>query len=424
MAAGFLTSGVPLVFYLPAVVIVTLFCGWRAGLVALVAGTLLAWFLFVPPVFTWHLPDKPQGMILLLWAVVAGSQILVAQVLRVALQRVLHSDARYRKLLQAISGTVWTMDDRGEIHTPQPGWTNLTGMTWPAYQGRQWQESVHSEDRERLTIFDKAAAGEFRQVELRLWNAEAADWRWFVCRCVAMPRFSGDDHEWVASLHDIHEHRLATDRRDIMIGELRHRLKNLLTIIDALAKSSRPAGEAGSEVEGFLKRFLGRLHALGAAADLVLAGKRIAVDCGAVVRATLSPFMEDKAARFLISGPQMQLSEQTGGTLGLAIHELATNALKYGALSTETGRVSVHWSVAPMDDGDERVEIEWKERGGPRPTPPEKEGFGTRLIRSVPARERKGEVHIDYESDGLCCRIAFLRKHNGPPAQERIPDAA
>src|SRR6185312_567273 len=161
--------------------------------------------------------------------------------------------------------------------------------------------------------------------------------------------------------------KLASDRRDLMIGELRHRLKNLLTIIDALAKSSRPRVESGTEIDGFLKRFLGRLHALGAAADLVLAGKRVAVDCGAIVRATLSPFMQDNAARILISGPDMQLSEQTGGTLGLAVHELATNALKYGALSTDAGRVFVRWSVTPLGDGDERVEIEWKERGGPPP---------------------------------------------------------
>jgi two-component sensor histidine kinase len=238
-----------------------------------------------------------------------------------------------------------------------------------------------------------------------------------------MPRVSGGGHDWVTSLHDIHQHKIASDRREIVIGELRHRLKNLLTIIDALAKNSRSKLD-GAEVEAFLKRFLGLLHALGAAADLVLAGKNVAVECGAIVRATLSPFMEDNASRFLISGSELHLSEETGSTLGLAIHEMATNALKYGALSLEGGKVFIRWSGLPVKDGEERIEIEWTERGGPRPVPPNREGFGTRLIRSVPARERGGEVQIAYEAGGFTCRIAFLRAASGPQIGEPARDAA
>jgi two-component sensor histidine kinase len=204
---------------------------------------------------------------------------------------------------------------------------------------------------------------------------------------------------------------------------LRHRLKNLLTIIDALAKNSRSKLD-GPEVEAFQKRFLGRLHALGAAADLVLAGKNVTVECGAIVRATLAPFMEENAARFLISGPELHLSEETGGTLGLAIHEMATNALKYGALSAQAGKVFIRWGVLPADAGEERVEIEWTERGGPRPVPPSKEGFGTRLIRTVPARERRGEVDIAYEAGGFTCRIAFLRPASGAPVNQPTRNAA
>jgi two-component sensor histidine kinase len=313
------------------------------------------------------------------------------------------------------------MDERGEVHAPQPGWTELTGIPWPEYEGRHWLKAVHPEDQARLTEAD-GAAGDFRQFELRLWDVESRDWRWFVARSVSMPRFSGGQ-DWVTSLHDIHEHKTASERREIVIGELRHRLKNLLTIIDALAKNSRSKLD-GPEVEAFQKRFLGRLHALGAAADLVLAGKNVTVECGAIVRATLAPFMEENAARFLISGPELHLSEETGGTLGLAIHEMATNALKYGALSAQAGKVFIRWGVLPADAGEERVEIGWTERGGPRPVPPSKEGFGTRLIRTVPARERRGEVDIAYEAGGFTCRIAFLRPASGAPVNQPTRNAA
>jgi len=238
-----------------------------------------------------------------------------------------------------------------------------------------------------------------------------------------MPRLSGSGQDWVISLHDIHEHKVSSDRREIVIGELRHRLKNLLTIIDALAKNSRSKLD-GAEVEAFLKRFLGRLHALGAAADLFLAGRNVDVEYGAIVRATLSPFIEENGTRFILSGPELLLSEETGGTLGLAIHEMATNALKYGALSMEGGKVFIRWSVLPVNNGAERIEIEWKERGGPRPVPPNREGFGTRLIRSVPARERSGEVQIAYDADGFSCRIAFVRVGDGTPVGAPARDAA
>jgi PAS domain S-box-containing protein len=409
MAAGIITSGVPLVFYLPAVSIVALFTGWECGVAAVLLSTVLAWVLFVPPVLTLHPPNLQQALALLFWMLIGGTQVVIAYFLRLGLQAALQSETRYRKLLDVTSGSIWTIDEAGEIHAPQTGWTELTGMPWPEYRGRGWLKTVHPEDQDRLMLAQNPGVNDFGEAELRLWNAGRVDWRWFLARSVAVPHLSGQGHERIIAVHDIHEHKLANDRRDIVIGELRHRLKNLLTIIDALAKNSRSRMESEKEVEAFLKRFLGRLHALGAAADLVLAGRRVAIECGALVRATLSPFMEDKRSRFQLSGTELQLSEETGGTLGLALHEMATNALKYGALSSEGGTVSVRWSASPAEGGHEQVVIEWKERGGPPPVPPNKEGFGTRLIRSVPARERNGEVEINYEPDGFFCRIAFLR---------------
>jgi PAS domain S-box-containing protein len=350
--------------------------------------------------------------------------VVIAQFLRLALMRALYGETRYRRLLEVASGITWSRDQRGDIHEPQPAWTDLTGMTWPEYSGQNWLKGVHPEDHARLALPTVRDAASQNEAEVRLWSKADNDWRWFLARSVAVPRLSGDGEEWLTSLHDVHEHKLAAERRDIMIGELRHRLKNLLTIIDALAKNSRSQLAQEDAVDVYLKRFLGRLHALGAAADLVLAGQRVAIECGALVRATLAPFMGERSSHFQLSGKELQLSEETGGTLGLALHEMATNAIKYGALTADTGSVSVRWSAVPAEEGQERVTIEWKERGGPAPSPPTKEGFGMRLIRMVPSRERNGEVDIQFAPDGFYCRIAFLRAVAGPQFADERRDAA
>src|ERR1700744_1108958 len=143
-----------------------------------------------------------------------------------------------------------------------------------------------------------------------------------------------------------------SERSEIIMGEARHRLKNLVTIIEALAKSSRHPGDANNpELDAYVRRFVGRLHALGTAADQVLAGKHEAVDAETLIRATLKPFMEEGRDRFAIKGPRLMLSEGTGGGLAMAAHELATNAIKYGALSTPAGKVQISWTVTPASDG-------------------------------------------------------------------------
>ncbi len=114
----------------------------------------------------------------------------------------------------------------------------------------------------------------------------------------------------------------------------------------------------------FIAKLTGRLHALSAAADLLMAGRRTSLELGAIAKATLSPFMEERSQHIRIEGPALELSEETGGAIALAVHELATNALKYGALSVPEGRVSLSWWHNPVPDGD-RVEIEWKETDGP-----------------------------------------------------------
>jgi two-component sensor histidine kinase/PAS domain-containing protein len=344
--------------------------------------------------------------------------LAVIQLVCIALiwQTFLAARKRFALRLQAATGG---LDDRIFVADATTGdFAVLTAQGWTADAVKNWLESIHPEDRLHWPQPDNADP---QRVELRL-KAEDGSWRWHRVRTMAVRNDDGAIHEWVGSLHDIHEQRLASERRDLVIGELRHRLKNLVTVIDALAQNSRH-GATEPAVDQFLQRFLGRLHALGTAGDLLLAGGEGTIDAGAVVRATLAPFIGETAPqRFRIDGPDLSLSEQLGAGIGLAVHELATNALKYGALSAAEGSVSITWSTKPIDTGEE-IEFVWKERGGPPPSPPEKPGFGSRMIQSVVARERAGRVNMDYQPDGLCCRIAFMRQVARAPA-EMSPESA
>jgi two-component sensor histidine kinase len=200
---------------------------------------------------------------------------------------------------------------------------------------------------------------------------------------------------------------MAEEQQQLVIGEARHRLKNLITIIESLAKSSRPRSSAA--VDDFLRKFSGRLHALSAASDLSLASQYSAIDTEEIVRATLAPFLELDSKRISFGGPKLALSEGTGGALAMGVHELATNAIKYGALSVSGGQVAFTWTVENTGDGD-TVVMEWIERGAAQTSPPlQSEGFGERVIRFIPSREKNGKVDIEYRPEGYYCRISYLR---------------
>ena len=411
---GFGAPGVPLVFYFPTIIAVALLSGWEFGLAALILSVAIVWYVFVPPVMAFGVLSRDQAIAMILWSVVCVPVVAVGAFLRAALQHLMRSEGRYRTLVNALSDIVWVTDAEGNILAPKPAWSDVTGMRWPDYANRGWLRSIHEDDRGALI---PTRDGVPHDAEFRLWDAKAGDWRWYRSRAVPLTRENGSIAEWITTMSDVHEPKLARERSEIIIGEARHRLKNLVTIIEALAKSSRQQGDAeDARLEAYMRRFLGRLHALGTAADLVLAGKHINIDTEMLIRATLTPFMEEDSNRFAISGPKLNLSEATGGSLALAVHELATNAIKYGALSNSTGTVSISWTVTPMSDGEDVVFI-WKERGGPAAVEPVRDGFGMRVIKSVPARERNGDVQLEYPTDGLYCRIAFHKKcHEDTPS--------
>jgi two-component system CheB/CheR fusion protein len=206
---------------------------------------------------------------------------------------------------------------------------------------------------------------------------------------------------------DVSDRRRMSDKQNLILGEMQHRVKNLATVIEALARQSQPKDDPA--VEAFVTRFLGRVRALLSTGELVITSSSRRADLLQVVESVLRPFVDpDEASPVTMEGPRLTLGENTAGGLALALHELATNALKYGALQSSSGRVSITWSVQPEADK-HRVGLEWRESGGPPIlAQPERRGFGTRVIRTVFSSGGQGGTEIVYEPQGLVCRFEFV----------------
>jgi two-component sensor histidine kinase len=181
--------------------------------------------------------------------------------------------------------------------------------------------------------------------------------------------------------------------------ELKHRVKNTLAVLSAVAAQTFRDASSKSDLE----KYQGRLAAFGRAHDLLTAANWATAPLQDVVETALAPYRTDEG-RFTVSGPPLVVKSRQALALSLAIHELATNALKYGALTVASGRVSITWTSEDQEGGPKFVFV-WRESGGPPPSEPAREGFGSRLISRVLKDDFGGFVDVSYPSTGLVCRL-------------------
>jgi PAS domain S-box-containing protein len=197
---------------------------------------------------------------------------------------------------------------------------------------------------------------------------------------------------------DIEARKQADARQRLLVNELNHRVKNALATVQAIAMQSLRGEDVAPAAR---ERFMARLMALARANDVLVAESWEGASLQAVAAQVAVPYGAGAGeGRFAISGPPVHLSPNTATALALALHELATNAAKYGALSRPDGRVELGWQA-----GEGGFRLVWRERDGPPVRPPTRTGFGSRLIQRGLAVELKGNVDLDYAPDGLVCTI-------------------
>ncbi|HKD29639.1 MAG TPA: sensor histidine kinase, partial [Xanthobacteraceae bacterium] len=194
---------------------------------------------------------------------------------------------------------------------------------------------------------------------------------------------------------DITERKRAEERQLLLVRELNHRTKNLLSVVQSIANQT-----AASNPSNFGERFSRRIQALSANQDLLVRSEWQGVEIEDLVRAQLAHFADLIGERITIEGPHLSVTPSAAQSIGMALHELATNAGKYGSLSDDHGSVTIDWR---LENG--QFSIGWVEHDGPRVKPPRRRGFGSTIISAVAEASVGGKVELHYASTGLVWRL-------------------
>jgi two-component sensor histidine kinase len=195
---------------------------------------------------------------------------------------------------------------------------------------------------------------------------------------------------------EITERKEAENQLRLLLRELTHRSKNLLAVIQAIARQTAARTKT---IDDFLDRFGARLVAIGCSQDLLVADNWHGASLRTLVEQQLN--IDRSGSQIVIDGEDVMLKPEAVQNLGLALHELATNAQKYGALSSGRGSVRVHWQFCESD----QLKLTWEERGGPPVSTPERSGFGRAMIESVVGKALEGEVKLSFPAKGVRCVI-------------------
>jgi PAS domain S-box-containing protein len=261
---------------------------------------------------------------------------------------------------------------------------------------------VHPEDAKRVwTGFQPARDPADRKryaIEFRLQRGDG-EVRWVEVHWLAY--FEGAQRQRpvasvVGTIADITDRKEHEEKERLLIREINHRAKNMLSVVDAIAHQT-----VANNPEDFAERFSERIQALSANQDLLVRNEWNGVEIKDLVHAQLAHFAGLIGSRIAAHGPKLRLKAASAQAVGLALHELATNAGKYGALSTDTGRVEVRWGV----EGD-ALAMSWTEREGPPVSAPKQRGFGTIVMETMAERSLNGKVALDYAPSGLTWRLS------------------
>ncbi len=258
-----------------------------------------------------------------------------------------------------------------------------------------WHAEMHEREIDEVVATKKSIRGEV--------GFPHATLGWRVYDYIFSPVMNeAGEVEWISgSTRDITELKNAQDHLQLVLNELNHRVKNTLATIQSIAAQTFRKDAAREDLAA---DFEARLLGLSNAHNILTRTNWESADLHALAAQALAPFQVDgdSSTRIEISGGSVELGPRAALSIAMALHELASNAVKYGALSSGRGQVDLTWS---RDDGD--LLIEWRERGGPLVEPPASRGFGSRLIERGLARELDGTVDLEFHPSGVACHIRF-----------------
>jgi PAS domain S-box-containing protein len=311
------------------------------------------------------------------------------------------TEAKFRVLTDAMPQMVWSTLPDGFHDYYNARWYEFTGVPYASTDGEGWNGIFHPDDQDRAweRWRHSLTTGENYEIEYRLKH-HSGEYRWTLGRAMAVRDAQGQIVRWIGTCTDIHESKLNADQTELMSRELSHRIKNIFAVIAGLIGLSIP-GDA--KAASYAKQLASRISALGRAHNFARPHSPMSGAGGdfgslhGLLREILSPYDMESAPRYQITGDDIPVGDRSATPIALVIHELATNAVKYGALSMADGVVKIGTSRH-----DDSIEIKWKEEGGPRiANVPEHAGFGTRLSEISIVDQLGGTIERIWDERGL-----------------------
>ena len=316
-------------------------------------------------------------------------------------QALIASEEKFRILADTMPQMVWSTLPDGYHDYYNARWYEFTGVTVGSTDGEEWNGMFHPDDQQHAwqKWRHSLATGHPYEIEYRLRRHDG-EYRWTLGRALPMRDRDGEIVRWFGTCTDIHDQRILVESKDLLSRELTHRIKNIFSLVGGLfglAARERP------ELKPIIDDLNERLVALAQAHEFIRPG---ANNHGRRLHPFLSElfsaYRAEGEARIRIAGDDVELADHAVTPLALMLHELATNAVKYGALGTEKGWVE----LAVRRQGGELI-LDWQERDGPPVRPNQTEGFGSRLLHVAAERQLKGRVERHWEPAGLEVRISL-----------------
>lgn len=308
--------------------------------------------------------------------------------------------ARYETALRGSQVVVYTQDSNlrfTSVSHPMLGRSieELLGCTDEDILPPEVGAAVADLKREAVT------SGHSKRTELAL--EEGPSIRWHDLHIEPLRNAGGDIIGLTCVAVDVTERKEGEAHLRLLLRELTHRSKNLLAVIQAMARQT--ARHAGS-IDSFLTQFGARLQALAASHDLLVRESWYGASLEELIRSQLAAYLETGEEQVSLDGPEVSLKPEAAQNLGLALHELSVNAARFGALSVPEGRVLIAWKRRGDGVGD-ALELDWHEQFGPRVKPRRKKGFGSIVIEKNLARALDAEVDMTFDVDGMRCRMVI-----------------
>ena len=311
-------------------------------------------------------------------------------------------EREFRTLANSIPQLIWMAGANGKIfwfnshwheyadvhngEATEPDWQAILDPAVGGEACRQWAQSLK--------------AGTALEMELPL-RGKDGQYRPFLTRIIPLCEADSTIYRWIGTHIDISEQKRREEHIQFIIDELSHRTKNLLSVVMAVAnQTARHSGD----VTQYHAHLVERLTALANCHDLLVRDSWQGASFSDLVSAQLEPFRDAKGGRISTSGPPIILKPDAVQNLGLALHELATNASKFGALSSPYGKVSIQWLLNETAD---RVRMYWRERDGPLVVPPQRRGFGYVVIEQIVPRALNGDSTLDFSPAGVNWTFEF-----------------